>query len=319
MNRKTLLGAVYGIGAASIWGGMYVVSDVVLKVIPPFTLLAIRLVIGALILFAMLRLGRQRTAFPRRDTLTLLAVGVVGFGISVGAQFVGTAWAGSMNGSVITSASPAFILLFAWLILREPMTLTRIGAVALATLGVLIALDLSQFNALGDSRILQGNLVLAFAALTWGAYCVLVRRVSARYSTLTVTAYALTGGLLFCLLPAIGEMAQQPFPALDLNLILGILYLGVVSTAGAMWLWNRAFALVEASLASLFFFAQPLVGVVLSSLLLKQPLTPQLVGGGALIIGGVLLSLREDRGEKRAESAESGESAVQAIENQNAS
>ena len=43
-------GAIYGIAAAAIWGGMYVVSDEVLKVIPPFTLLLMRLVIGLAIL-----------------------------------------------------------------------------------------------------------------------------------------------------------------------------------------------------------------------------------------------------------------------------
>jgi len=288
-SRSRLLGAVYGIGAASIWGGMYVVSDAVLHYFSPFVLLTIRLVIGALILFAILAV-QKTPLLPRRDALRLMLVGVLGFGISVGAQFVGTAWAGSMNGSVITSASPAFILLFAWLILREPLTPIRIGSVALASLGVLIILDLSQFNL--ASTVFRGNLVLAFAALTWGAYSVLVRRYSRHYSTLVISAYALLGGLLFCLLPAALELSGRPLPELNLNLILGILYLGVVSTAGAMWLWNRAFALVEASIASLFFFAQPLVGVVLSNVLLHQPITPQLVVGGILIVGGVLLSMR---------------------------
>ncbi len=288
-KSHALRGAVYGIGAASIWGGLYVVSDAVLHFITPFVLVTIRLVIGALILFALVGLQRQPW-LPRRDALKLMLIGVLGFGISVGAQFIGTAWAGSMNGSVITSASPAFILLFARLILREPLTPVRIAAVALASVGVLIILDLSQFNM--DSTVFRGNLVLTFTALTWGAYSVLVRRESRHYSTLVISAYGLLGGLIFCLVPAALELAGQPFPTLNVNLVLGILYLGVISTAGAMWLWNRAFALVEASTASLFFFAQPLVGVLLSNVLLHQPITLPLVIGGALIVGGVLLSMR---------------------------
>ena len=43
-----------------------------------------------------------------------------------------------------------------------------------------------------------------------------------------------------------------------------------------MWLWNRAFALVNASAASLYFFAQPLVGTLLSVVLLNQQMTPAL-------------------------------------------
>jgi drug/metabolite transporter (DMT)-like permease len=73
--------------------------------------------------------------------------------------------------------------------------------------------------------------------------------------------------------------------------LLGVLYLGVVSTAVAMWMWNRAFALVDASVASLYFFAQPLVGTLLSVLLLNQQMTLNLWLGSGLIAVGVLLSI----------------------------
>src|SRR5436305_1050026 len=123
-----LRGAIYGLTAAAIWGGMYVVSERVLVVIPAFTLLTIRLVIGILILGMML--GRHMI-LPRRDILRLLAVGIIGFGISLGMQFVGTHDASALNGSVVTSASPAFILFFAWWLLHETLTPTRIVSVAL--------------------------------------------------------------------------------------------------------------------------------------------------------------------------------------------
>jgi drug/metabolite transporter (DMT)-like permease len=87
------------------------------------------------------------------------------------------------------------------------------------------------------------------------------------------------------------ELSRRPIGLIDGGTILGILYLGIISTAAAMWLWNRAFVLVEASTASLFFFAQPLVGTVLGTLLLKQPITPALLVGGLLITLGVLMSI----------------------------
>jgi drug/metabolite transporter (DMT)-like permease len=87
------------------------------------------------------------------------------------------------------------------------------------------------------------------------------------------------------------ELSQQGIGQIDPPVILGVLYLSVVAMAGAMWLWNRAFALVEAGTASLFFFAQPLVGAGLGVLLLGQTFTPKLALGSALIFGGVLLSL----------------------------
>jgi drug/metabolite transporter (DMT)-like permease len=269
---------------------MYVVSDVVLRTIPPFTLLALRLIIGVTILGMAIRVSSGQLRLPPADTLRLLGVGLVGFGISLGAQFVGTKLATAINGAVVTSASPAFILLFAWLILRERLTPRRISAVALASLGVLIVLDLSNFDL--SSRTFTGNLALSIAALTWGAYSVLVRRVSRNYNTLIISFYALTGGLIIALPASAIELIGQPVGTITVGILLGVLYLGVISTAIAMFLWNRAFALVEASLASLFFFAQPVVGVLLAMALLGQPITPRLLGGGALIIVGVLLSIQ---------------------------
>jgi drug/metabolite transporter (DMT)-like permease len=131
-----LRGALYGLGAAAIWGSMYVVTDVLLETIPPFTLLVTRLILGGVVL--ALILWRSGARLPdRRSIPRLLGVGLVGFGVSLSAQFVGTDLSNAVNGSLVTSASPAFILVFAAIILRERLTLIRIAAVALATAGSL--------------------------------------------------------------------------------------------------------------------------------------------------------------------------------------
>ena len=293
-----LRGAIYGLSAAAIWGGMYVVSDVVLPVIPPFALLTLRLLLGLVVLIPLWwrsQRGRdQGFQLPKgRDAFRLLAVGLVGFGFSIGAQFVGTDLSTAMNGSLVTSASPAFILIFALLILKERLTRTQIVAVVLATIGVLIILDPTQ--AQFGSETFVGDVSLAIAALTWGLYSVLVRLVSRQFDTLLVTIYAFVGGLFLTVPAAFLERTGRSIGEIDLPVIIGVLYLGVVSTAGAMWLWNRSFALVDASIASLFFFAQPVVGAVLSVVLLGQQFTPALALGSALIGTALLLSLSPRR------------------------
>jgi uncharacterized membrane protein len=194
----SLRGAIYGLTAAAIWGGMYVVSDVVLATIPPFTLLSIRLIMGIAVL-GLLLLRRGDRLPPRADLLRLLGVGLVGFGVSVGAQFVGTDKSTAVNGTLITSASPAFILIFAALLLREKLSIQRIAAVGLATVGVIVIIDLA--NAQFGSDTFFGDVALAVAALTWGLYSVLVRQVSATYDTLLVSVCAFIGVIgdeLFC-------------------------------------------------------------------------------------------------------------------------
>ena len=290
--KQTILirGVVFGLLAAAIWGGMYVVSDVVLKTVPPFTLLTIRLILGILVLGIMVYFQRARLQKPTwSQMLHLIGIGVLGFGISVGAQFVGTDESSAINGSLVTSASPAFILLFAAILLHEKMTLPRVTAVVLATIGVLVIIDPGKADF--SSETFRGNVALAIASVTWGLYSILIRRVSAKIDTLVVTLIAFVGGLILTVPASFIELQTRPIGSIDGGSILGILYLGIVSTAGAMWLWNRAFALIDASIASLTFFAQPLVGTVLSVILLKQQILPSLIIGGVLIILGVLLSI----------------------------
>ena len=289
-----LRGAIYGLSAAAIWGGMYVVSDVVLDTIPPFTLLALRLLLAVMVLALMLRW--RGLPWPARDALLIYAaVGFLGFGISLGAQFVGTALSTAVNGALVTSASPAFIVLFAALILGERLSRLGLFAVLLALLGVIIILD--PANADFSSATFSGDLFLALAALTWGLYSVLVRWAQHKIpvDTLMFTQIAFLGGLLLVLPAALVELQSQTIAAVDAGTILGVLYLGIVSTAVAMWLWNRSFALVDASIASLFFFAQPLTGALLGAIFLGQAMTPGLWLGAACICLGVLLALRQER------------------------
>lgn len=284
-----LRGSIYGLSAAAIWGGMYVVSDIVLETIPPFTLLSIRLILGAIVLYLIIR-QQGNFRLPQHATLVpVIGVGMVGFGVSLGAQFVGTDKSTAVNGAIVTSASPAFILIFAAFILREKLTLTHIMAVILASIGVVIVIDLRQADFGSDTFV--GDVILAVAALTWGLYSVLIRHVSTRLDTLKLTFIAFFGGLTVSMPAAALELSQRPIGDIDVGIILGVLYLGLISTAGAMWLWNRAFALVDASVASLFFFAQPLTGAVLATLFLDQNLTLNLIVGGLFIAVGVLFSI----------------------------
>ena len=289
-------GTVYGITAASIWGGMYVVSDATLPVIPPFTLLTLRILLGLLVLYPLNR-ARGGAAPDGRTAAALLAIGAIGLGISLGAQFIGTDLSTAVNGALVTSASPAFVVLFAILLLREKLTWPRFASVVLASVGVLVILNPATADF--DSDSFTGDLFLALAALTWGLYSVLVRRVTLRHAlpTLTVTVYALCGGLLLAIPASLLELSQRHIGEVDAAVVMGALYLGLVSTAGALLLWNRAFALVPATLASLCFFAQPLSGAILAALFLGQAMTLELWLGGGLIAGSVLLSLLRASGE----------------------
>src|SRR4030095_13215992 len=183
---------------------MYVVSKVVLEIIPPFTLVSIRLLLGALTL-AIVLLIRGGPKLSRQELLQVLGVGFVGYGISLSLQFLGTKLSTAANGSLVTSATPAFVLLFARMLLREKITTRRLLALFLATLGVMAVID--PRSAQLNPELFLGNLLLIGAAVTWALYSVLVRKVTQDTDVLMFSMLAFLGGLPVSIPAGIWELS----------------------------------------------------------------------------------------------------------------
>jgi drug/metabolite transporter (DMT)-like permease len=288
--NKSLVGMVCGLSAAAIWGGMYVVSKVVLDVIPPFTLVTVRLLLGGLTLW-LIRILRGGMKTEAEQFWRVFGVGLIGYGISLGFQFVGTKLSTAANASLVTSATPAFILVFAWLILRERITILRLAALLVSTIGVLAVID--PRTAELNPMMFWGNISLLAAALTWALYSVLIRIVTRELDILTVSLIAFLGGLPVVVPAGALELTKGGIGPVNVGILGGVLFLGIISTALAMVLWNTAFAFVDASLASLTFFAQPVVGSLLGWFFLKETITPLFLLGGFLILAGLVMASRE--------------------------
>jgi drug/metabolite transporter (DMT)-like permease len=290
MQKPSPVGLLAGLTAASIWGGMYVVSKVVLDVIPPFALLFTRLVLGVIALGVVI-VFRPKAALTKEQFGRIFLVGFVGYGISLGFQFVGTKLSTASNGSLVTSATPAFVLLFAPFLLREQTTTRRLAALVISTIGVIAVID--PRNAELSPSLFWGNLSLLAAALTWALYSVLVRKVSQTGDLLTASAIMLAGGIPSSFLFGYLEIQSQGIGAVTPGILGGILFLGIISTAIAMFLWNYAFAKLPAAVASLTFFAQPVVGTILGVLLLGEQITPLFMLGGVMIGIGLVIASTE--------------------------
>ncbi|HRQ25005.1 MAG TPA: DMT family transporter [Anaerolineales bacterium] len=294
-KHHTFAGLTAGLTAASIWGGMYVVSKVVLEVIPPFSLLTLRLVLGALALGIVIhfrnRKAETKPIITKQFFWRSFLVGVVGYGVSLGFQFVGTKLSTASNGALVTSATPAFVLLFAPFLLGERATLRRIIALAVSTIGVLAVID--PRNAELSPSLFWGNMSLLAAALTWALYSVLVRKVAQNTDLLTSSTIMLLGGIPSSIAFSIWEVNTIGIGTITWGIVGGVLFLGIISTAIAMFLWNYAFAELPAAVASLTFFAQPVVGALLGWFFLAEVITPLFIFGGVLIGLGILIATRD--------------------------
>lgn len=270
---------------------MYVVSKIVLTVIPPLELVWFRYLVALVALVSATLITRQSWKIQRRFIPLIISIGVIGYFISIWAQFAGTQLSSAQMGAVITSATPAFMVIFARIILKEKLTLRKGLSVCLATIGVLLIVGIDD---IGNSSQL-GGIILGVAALTWALMSVLVKRVPAEYSQLVVTTYAIL----------VATVAMTPLVITNVSLVQlhnvlaqpivwgGILYLGIVSTAGAFYLWNKGLQMVDATQAGLYFFFQPLFGTLLGWFFLGEQVGVTFWFGTILILGGVLLVVKE--------------------------
>ncbi|MFZ5643721.1 MAG: DMT family transporter [Bacillota bacterium] len=286
-----LRGALYLSAASSIWGGMYVVSKYTLDTIPPFTLLFFRYLIASLVL-GFLCWKSKVGLVPREHKKWVFQIGFVGYFLSIAAQFIGTKYSSAHMGAVITTLSPVFLSAFAIFLLHEKITRKQVISIAVAFAGVLVVVGIPGSQ--GEGGSLVGSLFLMAAALFWGYYSVISRKISSFYSPLQITTWGivLATGLTFpCIFFEWGNWAPQVLTRMPI--ILSILYIGIISTAVAFFSWNKGLALLPAHQAGVFFFFQPVVGTLLGWFFLNEQLHISFIMGSLLIILGVYFNMKQ--------------------------
>ncbi len=287
---KKYLGPLYLTLAASIWGGVYVVSKVVLEVLPALELVWIRYLIALVTLGIFGWSTGESWKIPRKTLPLVALIGIIGYFISIWAQFAGTHLSSAQMGSVITAATPAFMVVFARLLLKESITLKKAVSLGLATAGVLCIVGIDD---LGESTRM-GGFILGLAAVTWALMSVLVKKIPEGTSVVVVTTYAIFVAMIAMTPLAISQMQPEHLQIIARPAILsGILYIGTISTAGAFYFWNKGLQLVDAGSGGLYFFFQPLVGTLFGWIFLGEQVGVPFWIGSALIFAGVLLVIRE--------------------------
>jgi drug/metabolite transporter (DMT)-like permease len=282
----TAKGVLAAAVASAIWGGMYVISRVVLEVIPPLTLVAVRMAVSAVVILAFFALTGRNWRLPKSAWGGVVAMGVVGYTLSISAQFIGTGLAGAALGSLITTAAPLVTVG-----LSATLGLERIGWRAwLGTgLGALALVALYVFGG-GSSANVAGILWLLVAAVSWGVLGIIGAGVVARHDAFLVTGWASVVGCLGTLVFVPGELMSRSVGMVTPGIVLGVLYLGVVSTAIAFALWVYGVAKSGSVLSGIAFFAQPIVGALLGALVLGEALNWAFGLAAVLLFAAALLS-----------------------------
>ena len=263
--------------AASLWGGMYVVSRLTFDAIPPITLGLVRLLIGLAVLGAVLR------RLPALRDLRLVGLGALLAGTLM-LQFWGTDLAGAAAGSLLTLLTPVFVAVLAPFFLRERTGPRQWAGIGVALVGAV------TISGGGTGPSLLGDLLLVGASLTWAAYTVFGAPLVRRLGALEITAGASVWAVPLMIPGTAVELLAGRHLALTGGAILGALYLGAFATALAWWAWYRGVEQLPAVTASVVFLAQPVIGIALSIPIFHFPLTLGFAAGSGLVVLGMLLA-----------------------------
>ncbi|MBQ1876332.1 MAG: DMT family transporter [Selenomonas sp.] len=287
--RHLLIGSLLLSLAGSIWGAMFIAVRWSIFVIPPVPLVWMRYGTALLALLAVGYAMHVDWHIARKDWKLLVLSALTGQTLSIVTQEMGTMLTSAQTGSVITAATPAFMVVFGCWLLHEKLTLGRVASVVLATVGVLFIV----FDPDNLQITWLGGLSLFVAALTWALMSVLVKFLH-HYSVVTVTFYSVL--IAFLVLTPYGLwwlFTQADYTAMAAPSIWGsVLYLGFISTTAGFCLWNKGLTYMDASIGGLFMFWQPVVGTFLGWLLLSEPVTKYFWLGFGCIVIGVVLAMR---------------------------
>lgn len=264
--------------------------------LPPVFLAFGRWLIAFLILLPLAApaLLRHRQALWR-GLPTLLPLAVLGMGVAVAPQYIGAQSTSATNIALIFSCSPILVALLEAIIWRKPLSPLRAAGLALALGGVLVVLTRGDAWALARLAFGQGDLWVLLAATGWAFYTVLQKR---------LTLPAVPDGARLAAMMLGGAIALAPFagieaavgatpPWSDPRLAAVLLFLAVVPSLGAYYVYGRLISRAGPATAGLSMFLVPVYAALLAWPLLGE--APQLFHayGFVMILSGVkLASLR---------------------------
>ena len=289
--KRAALAANAGLLFAAILAGASVVATrVAVQSVPPLSLAVMRYAQGGLILgVCLLLLARSQLRVRRQDLLTLTVLGTLLFAAFPLLFNAGLRSTEASRGSLMLATVPVWSALLARLSGQERLVTRQIIGLVLATGGVAVAVAERGLDWQGHGAALVGDGLILMAALCGAAYGVLVKRISGRYSALTVTTYAMLIGALVLLPAALGEGLATAVVDLDGQTLMLVLFLGVLGGAVLWYLYGFALSTLTPTQAAVYVNLNPLAAMILATVLLGELVTGPMLLGFAMVLAGVVL------------------------------
>ncbi len=280
---------------AAIWGGQYSAGRYLSDALPWFTSSALRFVVATAILVALSYAWEG--GLPRLDgrrfaaMLALAFSGVFVFNVGF---FAGLERVPAGRGALIMALNPVMTALGAWLVFAERMSRVRIFGIVLAVAGVIVVITRGDPGALAHGAIGLGELFLFGSVLGWVTYTLMGRAVLKGMSPLGASTWASLLGMIMLVACAVFERPWAALAALRPSGWVAIAYLGALGTVVAFLWFYQGVQRIGPARSAIFLSFVPVFGVVFAALVLGEPILASMIVGGALVVGGVLLTNRPE-------------------------
>jgi len=288
MERKTrnhLIGIVYVNFATLAWASNMVVGRMLKDSIGPITLASSRFIVASVIFSILLRYQSPENRRIGRDFRLLAGMAATGVVLFSPVLYLGLHYTSAVNSTLINGIGPLMTGAMAAVFLRQPMSRRQMSGAVVGFAGVVYLISGGSASFWQTAQFNIGDLIVLLSVAFWGLYSVMGSRVMQHRSAVSTTALSTMMGLPVLLLLSFGEMRLIPV-VFDFNMLLSILYLGIIPAAGGFYAWNAGVARLGPGGAMVFYNMLPLYGALLGVTLLGEPLGLPHIIGGMLIIGG---------------------------------
>ncbi|GGD81350.1 DMT family transporter [Planktosalinus lacus] len=283
----TAAGTIYGMNHSIAKGLMP-------QYIEPYGFIVLR-VGGAAILFWIISLAYPNEKIDPKDWKRLLICALFGMAINMLMFFKGLSLSTPINSSVIITLSPVLLLVLSAILIKEKITLLKTSGIVIGLAGGLILIlfgEKEQFNA---PNIPLGNLLFIINATAYSIYLILVKPLTAKYSSITLMKWLFLFAVIINLPIGFNEFTKVEWTTLPFDVIIKMGFV-VVGTTVLTYLFNiYALRQLKASTIGAFIYLQPVIAVIYAVVIGADYLTPIRVVAAILIFAGVYMSSRKPK------------------------
>ena len=284
------LGAEFAAAIASIcFGASVVATRYAVSQIEPVSLAFLRYVIAVACLSPMAR-GFVRRSMPRRDMLAIGALGALFFGVFPWSFSAALTYIPSSRVAIELATMPLLTLLVSRMRGYDQLAPRTLLGQLLAFVGVAFALRSPASSHAAVPNAWIGDALVGVTACCGAIYNVLSRPYLKRYSPMHVTAMSMAAGVVFLAPFAVSHGVVTAAAALSRSAWFAVIFLGAIGGALGFFLWIWALERSSPSRVAVFFPLNPITAIVLSAVLLHEPVTRQFVVGLCAVLGGIVLA-----------------------------